>query len=158
MLKLWWNFSKNSICNCRISCFVCPVVKIIKRALHIISWYLRDLSRLFVRVKLASRCSCSIWLGFFDVVRCSSLFLVQIFDNKIWCFAIDSINKCLEWQWLQNQGIVIALKNLHMLLISFTVNTSYITQKLRFGMCFLMCACYLLHYYYYYFIWIWLKY
>ena len=170
MLNLRWNFLANSICYCRKSYFVFPVFPdaspgflwiefyslkflILSRDLFTIFffffffWYLWDLSRLFVRINFAS--SCRITSIFnrasFTLLAAQVYFLwITNFDKKFSCFAINSIDKHVEWQWQQNEGIIIALKNLLLLLILFFVNTRGVHRNYVLGTCFLTETCYLL--------------
>ena len=127
------------------------VLNIIKRTFYFFFsfffWDLWDLSRLFVRIKFASRCRITSIFNraSFTLLGAQVYFLwITNFDNKFWCFAINSINKHVEWQWQQNQGIIIALKNLLLLLILLFVNTRGVHSNYVLGTCFLTETSYLL--------------
>ena len=126
------------------------VLNIIKRPFYncfFFFWDLWDLSRLFVRINFASRCRITSIFNraSFTLLGAQVYFLwITNFDNKFSCFAINSINKHVEWQWQQNQGIIIALKNLFLLLILFFVNARGVHRNYVLGTCFLTETCYLL--------------
>lgn len=117
-------------------------LNVIKRTLHKILWHPWDLSRLTVRIELVSRCritAVSDW-AFFYVIKSSNLFLVQIFENKTLCFAINSINKRFEMTVIAKRRNNNSSKKSSFILILFIVNTYNITHKSRsWGVFFNVC-------------------